>query len=160
MLKELFTLVKTRLWRLTVGSWKKRRAYKRLAEYTATLSTDQQVWANNLQTALHRQSPDVARAIFMAEIARLSERQHRVTEALDRVIRGLDQTTAAPSHSEMKIWPERFLIEEHNFCKKELQDFYAHDSDEWRNARRDAVSKKREEFRRKWNARHGSERVD
>lgn len=85
MLKNIFILIKGKLWFLTIGKWNQYKARKRLAAYVATLSPEQRAWANELRLKLDKQKADAAANTLLAEIGKVSVKQHRVTEAIDRI---------------------------------------------------------------------------
>lgn len=85
MFKNIFILIKGKLWFLTVGKWNQYQARKRLAAYVATLSPERQAWANELRSKLDKQKAGSAERTLLAEINTVSMKQHRVTEAIDRI---------------------------------------------------------------------------
>lgn len=56
-------------------------------------------------------------------------------------------------------WPAKYLEAEMAFAWKELNKFYEVDTEEWREAHRDAVLRKREHFEELWIVTHGDWRV-
>ena len=91
MLKHLFTLLRVKLWYLTVGKWKKYQARKRLAAFVAKLSPEKQAQANALRAKLDSQTPAQAAQTLIAEAARLTELQFRAIESIDRLHRSLEK---------------------------------------------------------------------
>ena len=85
MIKELATIIKSKLWFGTVNKFNGYKARQELAAYTKTLSPKNQVWAQELRAKLDAATPDQVVGILRRETAALNEQHMRVVEKIDAV---------------------------------------------------------------------------
>ena len=85
MIKELFTIVKTKVWFATVNRYKLYKAKQALAAYEKKLSPKNREYAEKVRKSLSNTTPGQAIQILRAETSRLNEQQFRLIEKIDRV---------------------------------------------------------------------------
>lgn len=85
MIKELATIIKSKLWFGTVNKFRGYKARRELEAYMKTLSPKNQAWAKELRAKLDTASPDQAVGILRKEASALNEQHMRVTERIHAV---------------------------------------------------------------------------
>jgi hypothetical protein len=84
-MNALFTLIKVKIWFLTVNQYRKLKAQCALRKYEKTLSPKQREYARNMRHWLaSAKTPNEAAGILVKEARRLQEEQMRLVERIDR----------------------------------------------------------------------------